>query len=79
MSNTTTRFREKLENLSREDLLEIIQEQNPETIKQIKRIEWVFENKLSHLAWNDGTPVTERPLTVKELALLVDEPFEIDR
>ena len=79
MSNTTTRFREKLENLSREDLLEIIQEQNPETIKQIKRIEWVFENKLSHLAWNDGTPVTERPLTIKELALLVDEPFEIDR
>lgn len=79
MSNATIEFRKKLENLSREDLLEIIQEQNPETIKQIKRIEWVFENKLQHLAWNDGTPVTERPLTIKELALLVDEPFEIDR
>ncbi len=74
----TQEFRKALENLSREDLLEIIKAQDPELIKQINRIEWVFSNKLSHLAWNDGTPVTERVLTNKELALLVDEPFQVD-
>jgi len=78
MLDNTKQFREKLRKLSREDLLEIIQEQNPETIKQINRIEWVFKNKLDHLSWNDGTPVIERPLTVDELSLLVEEPFEID-
>ena len=78
MLDKTKEFREKLKKLSREDLLEIIQEQNPETIKQINRIEWVFQNKLQHLAWNDGTPVLERPLTTSELSLLVEEPFEID-
>ncbi len=74
----TQEFRKALENLSREDLLEIIKAQDPELIKQINRIEWVFSNKLSHLAWNDGTPVVERTLTKKELALLVDEPFQVD-
>jgi len=78
MSNQTLEFRNKLRRLSKEDLLEIIEEQNPETIKQINRIEWVFKNKLQHLAWNDGTPIIERPLTVDELSLLVEEPFEID-
>jgi len=78
MSNKTIEFRNKLKNLSKQDLLEIIQEQNPETIKQINRIEWVFKNKLQHLAWNDGTPIVEKPLTVDELSLLVEEPFEID-
>ena len=75
----THQFRKSLENLSREDLLEIIRAQDPELIKQINRIEWVFENKLSHLTWNDGTPVAERKLTNRELALLIDEPFEIDK
>jgi replicative DNA helicase len=74
----TQQFREALESLSREDLLEIIKDQDPELIKQINRIEWVFENKLNHIAWSDGTPVTERKLTNRELALLVDEPFEMD-
>lgn len=78
MFDTTKQFREKLRTLSREDLLEIIEEQNPETIKQINRIEWVFENKLRHLSWSDGTQVLGRPLTVNELSLLVEEPFEID-
>jgi hypothetical protein len=78
MLDNTKEFREKLKKLSREDLLEIIQEQSPETIKQINRIEWVFKNKLQHLAWNDGTPVLDRPLTIDELSLLVEEPFEID-
>lgn len=72
-------FRKSLEKLSREDLLEIIKAQDPELIKQINRIEWVFSNKLTHLNWNDGTPVTERPLSNFELALLIDEPFEVDK
>ena len=78
MFDNTKEFRNQLKKLSREDLLDIIQEQNPETIKQINRIEWVFENKLQHLAWNDGTPILERPLTVDELSLLVEEPFEVN-
>jgi hypothetical protein len=77
--NKTKDFRSALENLPREDLLEIIRAQDPELIKQINRIEWVFENKLSHLAWNDGSPVTSRQLTNRELSLLVDEPFEVDK
>jgi replicative DNA helicase len=76
--NKTQKFREALEGLSREDLFEIIKDQDPELIKQINRIEWVFENKLNHISWSDGTPVIERKLTNKELALLVDEPFEMD-
>ena len=76
--NKTQQFRKALEDLSREDLFEIIKDQDPELIKQINRIEWVFENKLNHISWTDGTPVTERKLTNKELALLVDEPFEMD-
>lgn len=72
-------FRKKIENLPREDILEILRMQDPEIIKQIKRIEWVFENKLSHLNWKDGTPVISRPMTNYELSLLVDEPFEIDK
>ena len=35
----TQEFRKALENLSREDLLEIIKAQDPELIKQINRIE----------------------------------------
>lgn len=77
--NRTQNFRKALEALPREDLLEIIRAQDPDLIKQINRIEWVFENKLNHLSWNDGTPVLGRQLTNKELALLVDEPFELDK
>jgi len=75
----TKEFRKSLEKLSREDLLEIIRAQDPELIKQINRIEWVFENKLGHLSWNDGSTVMSRPLTNQELALLIDEPFEVDK
>lgn len=78
LKNKTTKFRESLEKLSREDLIDIIRLQDPETVKQINRIEWVFKNKLNHLAWANGEPVLERALTNKELALLIDEPFEID-
>jgi hypothetical protein len=75
----TKAFRESLEKLSREDLLEIIRSQDVELIKQVNRIEWVFKNKLSHINWNSGEPVLERNLTNKELAYLIDEPFEIDK
>ena len=79
LSSKTKQFRESLEALSREDLLEIIKAQDPELIKQINRIEWVFENKLNHLSWNDGTPVLNRQLNNQELSLLIDEPFELDK
>ena len=78
LKEKTKNFRNKLEQLSKEDLLEIIKAQDPETIKQINRIEWVFENKLQHLSWADGEKIESRPITNKELALLVDEPFEVD-
>lgn len=78
LKNKTAKFRENLEKLSREDLIDIIRLQDPETVKQINRIEWVFKNKLNHLSWMNGEPVLERLMTNKELALLIDEPFEID-
>lgn len=71
-------FRDKIAKLPREEILEIIQQQNPKLIVQIKRIEWVFENKLKHLTWPDGTQITGRPITNDELALLVDQPFTPD-
>ena len=49
----TKEFRKKLETLSRDDLLEIIKAQDPEYIKQVNRIEWVFKNKLNHINWVD--------------------------
>lgn len=79
IDSKTIQFRESLKHLSREDLIEIIAEQNPDLIPQIQRIEWVFRNKMSHLNWSDGTPILERDLTRDELALLVDEPFEVDQ
>lgn len=78
LKKKTEKFRKSLEKLSREDLLEIIKLQDVDTVKEINRIEWVFENKLQHLTWADGSTVEERPLTTKELSLLIDEPFEID-
>jgi replicative DNA helicase len=78
LQSKTIAFRKSLEKLSREDLIEIIKDQDVETFKQINRIEWVFKNKLNHLNWASGEPIMERPLTNRELALLVDEPFELD-
>jgi len=78
LKNKTNKFRQALERLSREDLLEIIKMQDVDTVKEINRIEWVFENKLQHLTWADGSTIIDRPLTNRELSLLVDEPFEID-
>jgi hypothetical protein len=77
--NKTKEFRKRIEDLPREDILDILRMQDPEIIKQINRIEWVFENKLQHLAWKDGSPVSSRTMTNYELSLLVDEPFEIDK
>ena len=78
LANKTKKFRQSLEKLPKEDLLEIIRAQDVETVKQINRIEWVFENKLKHLSWADGSTVESRPLTNRELSLLIDEPFEVD-
>jgi len=75
----TKSFRKQIEALPREDIIDILRLQDPEIIKQINRIEWVFSNKLTHLNWKDGSPVTSRPLTNYELSLLVDEPFEVDK
>ena len=79
MDNKTKEFRKRLQTLSREDLLELVKDQDVELFKQVNRIEWVFENKLQHINWADGTPITERKLTNKELAFIIDEPFEIDK
>ena len=78
LKNKTQKFRQALEKLSREDLLEIIKMQDVDTLKEINRIEWVFENKLQHLTLADGSTILDRPLSNKELSLLVDEPFDID-
>lgn len=61
--------------LSREEILDIIRQQNPKYIRHIERIEYVFKYKMNHLTWDDGSPITERPLTKEELILLVDPPF----
>ena len=79
IAEKTTKFRKMIENLPKEDILEILKAQDPETIKQVNRIEWVFKNKLQHLNWKDGSPVMGRDVTNYELSLLVDEPFELDR
>lgn len=74
----TREFRKKLSERPREELLELIELQNPDLLAQVKRIEWVFENKLQHLTWDDGSQITGRPVTNEELALLIDEPFVPD-
>ena len=79
MDNKTKEFRKRLQTLSREDLLELVKDQDIELFKQVNRIEWVFENKLQHINWADGTPITEKKLTNKELSFIIDEPFEIDK
>jgi len=81
LKRRTQEFRKHLaENYSREELLEIItqQEEGEKIIEGINQIEYVFENKLKHLTWNDGTPITGREFTLEELALLIDEPFRVD-
>jgi len=79
MNDKTKAFREQLKKLSREDLLEIIKDQDIEVYKQVNRIEWVFKNKLAHVNWSNGQPVLERNMTNEELAYLIDEPFEINK
>lgn len=71
-------FYDELARLPRADLLEIINEQNPNLVGHVERIEYVFKHKLTHLTWSDGTPIEGRPVTNYELALLVDPPFQVD-
>lgn len=78
LQNRTKKFRDDLTALGRDKLMNLLYIQDPDLVKQVNRIEWVFENKLTHLTWPDGTPVEGRPVTDYELALLVDEPFTVD-
>lgn len=76
---TTAEFKKRLLGLSREDLLGIIQDQNPKYIHQIQMIEDTFRFRLRHLTWSDGTPVEGKDLTNKELSDLIDPPFIFDK
>ena len=78
MDERTKIFRESLESLGRDQLLELVELQDPELRAQVHRAEWVFEEKLQHLSWSDGTPILGRPLTNRELAMLIDEPFNVN-
>lgn len=78
LSDKTNKFREQVAQLPREEILHLIELQDPELRAQVNRIEWVFENKLRHLNWADGTPILHKPIPNDELALLVDEPFNPD-
>lgn len=71
-------FRKRLVELGRDELLDLLEAQDPELRSHVRRIEWVFSNKLTHLTWTNGQPVVERPVTAEELALLIDPPFEVD-
>ena len=53
LEQRTKKFRKQIEELPREDIIDILRVQDPEVIKQINRIEWVFTNKLQHLSWKD--------------------------
>lgn len=79
MHSKIKEFREKAAQLTRDELLELIHEQDPELIKQIRRVEWVFKNKLDHLTWSDGEPIEGRDYTNEELALILDPPFMLDK
>jgi len=79
VAEKTKKFRAKLARLSRDDLLEIIEQQDPELRDDIEYVEKVFREKLTHLTWRDGSPITERPFTNEELALMIDEPFEFSQ
>ncbi len=71
-------FRKKVQTLDREDIIDLIRAQDVELVKQIKRIEYVFSNKLSHLTWSDGSEVLQRPLSKEELSYILDPPFKED-
>lgn len=79
MLDSVKDFRERLSTLSRQELLDIIKEQNPSYIKQINRIEYVFKNKLTHINWDNGQPVNGKNLTNEELITLIDPPFIFDK
>lgn len=68
-------FRRKLMELPKSQLLDIIKDQNPKYLDQINRIEWVFQNKLSHIYDAQGNPITNRDFSKDELINLIDPPF----
>lgn len=72
------KFYEDLSKLPREELIRLVEAQDPQLLLQVNRIEWVFANKLRHLTWPDGSRVEGRPVTNLELAYLIDPPFQVD-
>lgn len=79
MMDTVREFRETLKTKSRDELLSIIQIQNPEYIEEINLIEDVFRTKLQHLTWDNGQHIDGRPITNSELISLIDPPFIYDK
>lgn len=71
----TIQFNEKVKDLSKDEILKIIESQSPQYIKEINRIEWVFRNKLSHINDTSGSPIIEKDFTKDELLRLIDPPF----
>ena len=61
----TKEFREALARKPKEDLMRIVRLQDEELYEQVLRIEDVFRNKLSHLVWQDGTPIEGRDFTTE--------------
>lgn len=78
MLNDVEDFRQRIAALPREEILELLEVQDPDLVKQVKRIEYVFDSKLTHLTWDDGSPIEGREVSNYELALLIDQPFEVD-
>lgn len=79
LQKSTVQFRRALAKKGRQELLEILEIQDPRLVENVKKIEEVFATKLGHLEWPDGTPITSRPVTKDELVLMVDEPFQPDQ
>lgn len=73
----TREFRKALSARSRDELLRIVKMQDQDLYDQVMQIEMVFKEKLTHLQWSDGTTIEGRDLSNEELALLIDEPFQV--
>jgi hypothetical protein len=75
LTDSIKMFREKLKELSYDELLEILKKQDPKLVEQVQRIHYVFDNNLQHLRWEDGSPVEGRKITKEELIRLIDPPY----
>lgn len=86
MNTKIKEFHRRVARLPRNDIIDLIKQQDPSSgdplkpslSEQVERIEHVFRHKLTHLTWPDGTPIEGRQFTNRELALLIDPPFQMD-